>query len=201
MYVPPPPNAVPDGLSDLERWKPGNDALPPRIRAGLAHVKLDSIHPFLDGNGPIGHLLIALLVKHWKLLSSPMLYLRLAFKRHQEEYYHRLTAVRTEGDWESWTVFFLECVFEADVDGVTTAQHLFKLLNQDRQKLLQSHGSTVHAIRMFDTLPTQPIVTLVGVMKSLKTTKPTASKAIAALESATILKETTGKQRDRIYAY
>ena len=201
VYVPPPPKAVPDALSNLERWMHGKDALPPLVRAGLAYVQFESIRPFLDGNGRIGRLLIALLVEHWKLLSSPMLYLSLAFKRHQEEYYHRLTAVRTEGDWEGWTVFFLECVREAAADGVTTAQGLFTLLNQDRQKLLRSNEATVPAIRLFDTLPKQPIVTLAGVMKILKTSKPTASKAIAALEGTRILKETTGKQRDRVYAY
>lgn len=201
VFVPPPPNAVPKSLSDLERWIHGNDALPPLVRAGLAHVQFETIHPFLDGNGRIGRLLIALLVEHWKLLSSPMLYLSLAFKRHHEEYYRRLTAVRSEGDWEGWTAFFLECVREAADDGVTTSQRLFTLLNQDRQQLLRSKGATVPAIRLLDALPEQPIVTLAGVMKRLQTTKPTASKAIAALESAKILKETTGKQRDRVYAY
>jgi len=201
VYFPPPPDAVPEALSDLDRWMHGDDTLPPLVRAGLAHVQFESIHPFLDGNGRIGRLLVALLVEHWKLLSSPLLYLSLAFKRHQVEYYRRLTAVRTDGDWEGWTTYFLECVREAADDGVDTARSLFTLLNQDRQRLLRSKGATVPAIRLFDALPKQPIITASGVMRSLKTSKPTAAKAIAALEAAKILKETTGRQRDRVYAY
>ncbi|MGL4465727.1 MAG: Fic family protein [Planctomycetia bacterium] len=200
-FVPPPPNAVPEALSALECWIHGDDPLPPLVRAGLAHVQFETIHPFLDGNGRIGRLLITLLVEHWGLLPSPLLYLSLAFKRHQQEYYRRLSAVRTDGDWEGWTAFFLECVREAADDGVTTAQRLFALLNKDRQRLLNAPGATVPAIRLFDALPGQPVVTLAGVMKALKTTKPTASKAISMLVDARILKETTGKQRDRVYAY
>lgn len=201
VFVPPPPALVPEALSALERWIHGDDPLPPLVRAGLAHVQFETIHPFLDGNGRIGRLLIALLVEHWGLLPAPLLYLSLALKRHQEEYYRRLSAVRTEGDWEGWTAFFLECVRVAADDGVTTAQRLFALLNKDRQRLLRTSGATVPAIRLFDLLPERPIVTLAGAMKTLRTTKPTASKAITALLDAKILKETTGKQRDRVYAY
>lgn len=201
VFVPPPPSEVPEALSVLERWIHGNDPLPPLIRAGLAHVQFETIHPFLDGNGRIGRLLITLLVEHWGLLPSPLLYLSLAFKRHQQEYYRRLSAVRTDGNWEGWITFFLECVKEAAEDGVTTAQRLFALLNKDRQRLLNAPEVTVPAIRLFDVLPGQPVVTLAGVMKALKTTKPTASKAISTLLNAKILKETTGKQRDRVYAY
>jgi Fic family protein len=200
-FVPPPPDAVPDALAELERWIHGQDTLPPLVRAGLAHVQFETIHPFLDGNGRIGRLLISLLVQHWGLLPTPLLYLSLAFKRHHAEYYRRLTAVRTEGDWEGWTAYFLECVREAADDGVATAQHLFAMLNKDRQRLLNAAGATVPSIRLFDALPGQPVVTLAGAMKTLKTTKPTASKAIATLLAAKILKETTGMQRDRVYAY
>jgi Fic family protein len=201
VFVPPPPAVVPDALSALERWLHGDDPLPPLVRAGLAHVQFETIHPFLDGNGRIGRLLITLLVEHWKLLPSPLLYLSHAFKRHHEEYYRRLSAVRTEGDWEGWTAFFLECVREAADDGVTTAQRLFTLLNKDRQRLINSSSATVPAIRLFDALPKQPVITPAGAMKLLKTTKPTAAKAISALLDAKILKETTGKLRDRVYAY
>jgi Fic family protein len=201
LFVPPPPEEVPGALSDLERWIHGADPLPPLVRAGLAHVQFETIHPFLDGNGRVGRLLVALLVEHWGLLPSPLLYLSLAFKRRQEDYYRRLSAVRTDGDWEGWTAYFLECVRETADNGVTTAQRLFALLSKDRQRLLNSPGATVPAIRLFDALPRRPMVTLAGAMKALKTTKPTASKAINALKDAKILRETTGKQRDRVYAY
>lgn len=200
-FVPPPPDAVPEALSAFDKWLHSNDPLPPLVKAGLAHVQFETIHPFLDGNGRIGRLLIALLVEHWQLLSSPLLYLSLAFKRRREEYYQRLSAVRLNGDWEGWIAFFLECVCESAADGVSLAGRLFKQVSQDRQRLLAHTGTTIPAVRLFDLLPSRPIVTLPLAMELLKTTKPTASKAIEALRKTTILEEITGKQRDRIYVY
>lgn len=200
-FVPPPPDAVAEAMSVLERWLYSNDSLHPLLRAGLAHVQFETIHPFLDGNGRIGRLLIALLIEQWGLLPSPLLYLSLAFKRHQEEYYRRLAAVRSDGDWEGWTAFFLDCVREAADDAVSAAGRLFALLNKDRQALLQLPGVTIPAVRLLDELPSQPIITLPRAMELLETTKPTAAKAIEALRKATVLREITGKQRDRVYAY
>jgi Fic family protein len=200
-FVPPTPDALPDAMAALERWLHADDPLPPLVRAGLAHVQFETIHPFLDGNGRIGRLLITLLIEHWDLLSLPLLYLSLAFRRHQQEYYDRLLAVRTEGDWEGWTAFFLECVREAADDGVAVAERLFALIGKDRQKLLNSQAATIHAVRLFDLLPNHPMVTLPRIIELLKTTKPTASKAIAALTDAGVLREITGRQRDRVYAY
>lgn len=200
-FVPPPADEVPEAMSALERWIHADDPLPPLVRAGLAHAQFETIHPFLDGNGRIGRLLIALLVEHWKLLPSPLLYLSLAFKRQRQEYYSRLSAVRTNGDWEGWIAFYLAAVNEAASDGVLAAQRLFALLNRDRQALLALKGSTVPAIRLFDKLPSRPFVTVPRAMTLLATTKPTATKAIAALEKAHILREITGKRRDRVYAY
>jgi Fic family protein len=201
LFVPPPADDVPATLSDLENWIHKDDELPPLVRAGLAHVQFETIHPFLDGNGRIGRLLIALLIEHWGLLRSPLLYLSLAFNRRREEYYRRLSAVRTDGDWEGWTAYFLECVAEAAEDGVATAASLFALLNVDRQRLLGSRTATIPAIRLFDRLPDHPVITLAGAMTMLKTTKPTTAKAIKSLRDAKILFETTGRRRDRIYAY
>lgn len=200
-FVPPPPDAVPQAIAALEHWLHADDALHVLVRTGLAHVQFETIHPFLDGNGRIGRLLIALLVEHWGLLKSPLLYLSVAFKRRQQEYYKRLSAVRTEGDWEGWTAFFLECVQEAADDGVALARQLFIRVNDDRRTLLQIRGATVPAIRLFDQLPEHPMVTLAQVLTLLKTTKPTASKVIDTLLKAQILREITGKRRDRVYAY
>jgi Fic family protein len=201
VYVPLPPQFVPEALSDLDRWLHSNDPLAPLLRAGLAHVQFETIHPFLDGNGRIGRLLIALLVENWGLLPAPLLYLSLAFIRHRAEYYRRLSAVRTDGDWEGWSVFFLECVRQAADDGVAAAQRLFTLLNKDRQALLKTRAATIPAIRLFDQLPNHPMLTMQTAIELLGTTKPTAAKAVAALQQANILRETTGKQRDRVYAY
>jgi len=200
-FVPPPPDALPAVLSALERWIHAEDPLPPLVRAGLAHVQFETIHPFLDGNGRIGRLLITLLLEHWRILPAPLLYLSLALKRRQQEYYERLSSVRTNGDWEGWTSFFLSCVAEAANDGVNVAQQLFAIIDQDRRHVLSLARVTVHAIRLFDRLPGHPIITLQLARELLDTTKPTAAKAIRVLVDAGVLRETTGKLRDRVFAY
>lgn len=200
FFVPPPAEDVPEALASLEEWIHAEDTLPPLVRTGLAHVQFETIHPFLDGNGRIGRLLITLLVEHWELLPAPLLYLSVAFKRQRDEYYRRLSAVR-DGDWEGWTAFFLTCVREAADDAVSTAQRLFAQLNKDRQSLLSHKSATVAAIRLFDLLPTHPMVTTARALELIETTKPTALKAIEVLRQAGVLREITGKQRDRVYAY
>ena len=200
-FVPPPPDAVNENLAALERWIHKKDLLPPLVRAGLAHVQFETIHPFLDGNGRIGRLLVTLLVEHWGLLPSPLLYLSLAFKRHRQEYYRRLNQVRTEGDWEGWTAFFLECVRESAEDGISTAHRLFELLGKDRRIVANHEAATIPAVRLFDLLPESPMVTLPIAMELLEISKPTTAKAIDALCQAGVLHEITGKRRDRVYAY
>ncbi len=200
-FVPPPPEEVPDALAALERWLHSDDPLPPLIKAGLAHVQFETIHPFLDGNGRIGRLLIALLVEHWGLLQHPLLYLSVAFRRHQPEYYARLSAVRTDGDWEGWTAFFLECVREAADDGVNVAQALHALLARDRARLVGHQRATVAAIQLLDQLPKHPVLTVPRAAEVLGVTAPPARKAIGLLARLSVLRETTGRQRDRVYAY
>ena len=200
-FVPPPPDLVPAALSSLEKWIHSGDPLGPLVRVGLAHAQFETIHPFLDGNGRIGRLLIALLVEHWGLLRTPLLYVSVAFKRHRQEYYQWLSAVRTDGDWEGWTKFFLACVAEAADDGVRAAQRLFALTAKDRLTLSQRPGATVPAIRLFEMLAANPIVTLPLAIQLLNVSKPTAIKSLDSLQQAGILRETTGKKRDRVYAY
>jgi len=149
----------------------------------------------------VGRLLIALLVEHWNLLPAPLLYLSVAFKRHRPEYYRRLSAVRTEGDWEGWTAFFLACVREAAEDGVEAARRLFACLSEDRRALMGHAATTLPAVRLFDLLPEHPVVTVPTAMEMLGTSKPTAAKAIDAMGRAGILREITGKRRDRVYVY
>lgn len=200
-FVPPPPEDVPDAMTQMERWLHSDDPLPPLIKTGLAHVQFETIHPFLDGNGRIGRLLIALLLEHWKLMPSPLLYLSVAFRRHQADYYARLSAVRTDGDWEGWTAFYLRCVREAADDGVNIASGLFELLGKDRRRLASHERSTVAALQLLDLLPEHPVVTAARVAKMLKITAPTARKAVEVAADAGILREVSGKQRDRVFAY
>lgn len=200
-FVPPPPDEVPPAMGALEQWLNSEDSLPPIIRTGLAHVQFETIHPFLDGNGRIGRLLITLLLEQWGVLTSPMLYLSLALKRHQQEYYERIHATRTNGDWEGWIEFYLRCVREAADDGVSVSQRLFALISEDRGRLMASGTTTMPALRLFELLPMHPMMTLSKAIGLLKTTKPTAAKALGLLLSADVLKETTGKARDRVYAY
>ena len=164
-------------------------------------MQFETIHPYLDGNGRIGRLLVTLLLEHWKLLTKPLLYLSLFFKRHRDEYYDRLSAVRIDGDWEGWTAFFLEGVATMAEEAVRAARSLFALVAQDRARLLGSAGVSVSTLRLFEMLPRHPVVTLASVVRLLATTKPTAASAIAGLEKAGILSETTGRQRDRVFAY
>jgi Fic family protein len=200
-FVPPPPDAIPEAVAALDSWLHQDDPLPPLVRIGLAHVQFETIHPFLDGNGRIGRLLVTLLFEHWKLLPLPILYLSLAFKQHREEYYRRLDLVRSRGDWEGWTQFFLECVRDSAEDGVNAARRIHALLGKDRQAVVNHKATTIPAVRLFDLLPEHPMVTLAKTQELLETTKPTATKAIKALCDAGVLYEITGKQRDRIYAY
>ena len=201
VYVPPPPERLADLLGDLEKYIHADDALPKLVRAGLLHVQFETIHPYLDGNGRIGRLFIALLLEHWGLLKSPVLYLSLFFKRHREEYYRRLNAVRAEGDWEGWTDFFLDGIATIADEAVTSARELFALVSADRARLLESQLASVSAFRLFEQLPRHPVVTIASAMRLIEGTKPTATRAVEALVNVGVLAETTGKKRDRSFAY
>jgi Fic family protein len=200
-YVPPPPNLLPELLSAFERYIHADDPLPAVVRAGLLHVQFETIHPYLDGNGRIGRLLVTLLLEHWRLLTRPLLYLSLFFKRHRQEYYRRLQAVRVDGDWEGWLDFFLDGVATIADEAVATSRDLFALVTADRQRVIHHTGVNLLAVQLFERLPGRPIVTTPWVVEVLSTTKPTAGRAIEALEAAGVLVETTGKKRDRVYAY
>lgn len=200
-FVPPPPDSVPELLAALDKWIHSDDPLPPLVRVGLAHVQFETIHPFLDGNGRLGRLIITLLAEHWDLLDGPFLYVSLGFKRHRQEYYRRLDEARTSGDWEGWTEFFLKCVKESADDGANAAQRLFRLVNDDRRTLTNLDSVNVSAIRLFEQLPEHPMITAAKALDLTASTKPTINKAIESLVEAGILEEITGKQRDRIYAY
>ena len=200
-FVPPPPEDIPTALSALERWLHEDSDLPALVRTGLAHVQFETIHPFLDGNGRIGRLLITLLVEHWGLLEQPLLYLSLAFRHQQQEYYARLAAVRSDGDWEGWTGFYLQCVSQAANDGIRVVQALHALVERDRSRIMAHDRATLVTLQLFERLPSSPVMTVPKAAGTLELTAPPVRKAIQLLENLGILIEITGRQRQRAYAY
>ena len=201
VFVPPPPQRVPEALSALEKYMYEEDELPPLLRVGLLHVQFESVHPYLDGNGRVGRLMIALLLEHWALLSAPLLYLSLFFKRHRDEYYRRLSAVRTDGDWEGWLAFFLDGVGTIAEEAIDAARELFGLVTRDRERILAAPNGSITAVRLFERLPEHPMLTVANVVELLDTTRPTATNAVRALVDAGVLAETSGRKRDRTYVY
>jgi Fic family protein len=202
VFVPPPPERVPELLSSLEWFiHEGSGDLPPLVRIALIHAQFETIHPFLDGNGRIGRLLIAALLEHWKLLAEPLLYLSGYLKQHQAEYYRRLSIIRTEGDWESWVSFFLEGVAVAAADAERNIIATASLIAADRRKLLQSPKASPVTYRLFELLPMMPRFTVERVRQKLNTTFPTANAAVQVLEQLGVVVEVTGQKKNRNYSY
>ncbi len=175
--------------------------LPSLVRIGLAPGQFKTIHPFLDGYGRIGRLLIALLVEHWGLIEQPLLYLSLAFRREQQEYYARLSAMRSNGDWEGWIKFFLECVYEVAADGVHVAQSFHAFVGRDHSHIIAHDRPTVTAVQLLECLPSSPVVTVRRASALLGLTVPPTRKAINLLESLGAPCEISCKRRGRVYVY
>lgn len=201
VFVPPPADQVTALLGNLETYIHQPDDLPPLIRIALAHAQFETIHPYLDGNGRVGRMLIALLLDHWGLLRSPLLYLSVYLKANQADYYRSLSAARMAGDWAGWLEFFLIGIDEVAQDAAKTAQALHRQVTEDRRILLASNDVTVSAIQLFELLPEHPVISTRVVTRLLETTKPTAGKAIELLENAGILSEIGKQKRDRIFSY
>lgn len=201
-FVPPPPEQVPALLSDLERFihEPA-PSLPPLAKIALAHAQFETIHPFLDGNGRIGRLLIAALLEHWALLPEPLMYLSGYLKQHQAEYYRRLSAVRTDGDWEGWVTFFLEGVEAAATQAERGIVAIASLVAADRRRLLASPKAGPASYRLFEMLPMMPRFTIERVRQRLETSFPTANAAVQVLEGLGIVTELTGQKKNRSYSY
>jgi len=201
-FVPPPPDRVPELLADLERFIHGPaPALPPLVRVALVHVQFETIHPFLDGNGRIGRLLIAALLEQWGLLPEPLVYLSGYLKQHQAEYYRRLSAVRTDGDWEGWVGFFLDGVETAATDAERGIVAMASLINADRKRLLAAPRVGAVALRLFELLPLMPRFTIEQVRQKLDTTFPTATAAVKLLQDLGMLSELTGQKKNRLFSY
>jgi len=202
VFVPPPPEKVKDLLSDLEHFiHSDKPSLPPLVNVALVHAQFETIHPFLDGNGRIGRLLIAALLESMGLLNEPLMYLSGYLKHHQAEYYRRLSAIRTDGDWESWVSFFLEGIIAASVDAENGIITIASLVASDRRRLMESPNVGAASYRLFEQLPMMPRFTVEKVRQSLDTSFPTASAAVKVLEDLNIVSETTGQKTNRQYSY
>ncbi|MBT3199226.1 MAG: Fic family protein [Phycisphaerales bacterium] len=201
-FVPPPPERVIECMGNLEKFLHDQ---PQRtgalIKAALAHVQFETIHPFLDGNGRLGRLLITHILCAEGVLQQPLLYLSLFFKQHRQEYYDRLEAVRLKGDWLGWLRFFLEGVDETARQAADTATRILALFDEDRVKIESLGRLSATAHRLHELLRRHPITTTPRGAKQLDLTAPTIRSAITNLESLGILREITGKQRDRAYVY
>ena len=201
-FVPPPPQYVQDCMAALERFLHDHkNPYPSLIKAALAHVQFETIHPFLDGNGRIGRLLIAFILYHDSILSQPLLYLSLYFKKHRSEYYRLLDLVRTTGNWEAWIDFFLEGVEHTASNAVNTAKRLVSLFEQDSNKiqLLGRTASTV--LRVYRIFCERPLATLNQLSERTGISFPATAKAVEKLHEMGIVHEITGQRRNRIFSY
>ena len=201
-FVPPPPESVGDLMSDLEKFAHDEDQkLPALVKAALIHVQFETIHPFLDGNGRLGRLLITLLLCADGVLVEPILYLSLYFKEHRQLYYDLLQEVRLKGEWERWCEFFLDGVAETATQAATDAKKIIDLLDRDRARIGQISNSANSALKIHAYLLKKPYLSLTKAAASLDLSVPTVTKTVMKLVDIGMLKELTGQARNRLFAY
>ena len=201
-FVPAPTHAVLDCMGELERFLHVEDSgLPPLVRAGITHVQFETIHPFLDGNGRVGRLLITLMLVHYRVLSQPLLYLSLYFKHNRSAYYALLDHVRETGDWESWLEFFLEGVADTAEGAVATAQRLMALFDQNELHIQREIRAPASALRVHQALKEHPVISLAEVRDRTGLSFNASSAGMKSLQDLGIARELTGRQRNRVYGY
>jgi Fic family protein len=201
-FVPPPPDHVPTALGDLERFLHDEEGLPMLVRIGLAHAQFETIHPFLDGNGRVGRLLITFLLTQSGILHKPVLYLSHFFRRHRQAYYDRLQAVRDTGDWESWLTFFFRGVAEVSAEAAETARRILALREEHRTAVTRHLGRGAgNGHKVLESLFDRPIVSVNQVQVLTGTTYPAANVLVSRLARLGILTEITGNARNRRFRY
>jgi Fic family protein len=201
-FVPPPHLAVPDCMAALERFLHAEgDGLPVLVRAGLAHVQFETIHPFLDGNGRVGRLLITFLLCHAGVLREPLLYLSLYFKQHRSTYYDLLDRVRCDGDWEAWLKFFLEGVKQVAEGAVSTAGRLGEMFRTNHSRVEATGRRAGSALRVHEAFKARPIVSMPALRDTTGLSFPAVSSAMDLLVEHGIARELTGRRRNRLFAY
>ena len=199
-FVPPPPNLLPQLLSDLEEFlhEPG---VPVLLKAAFAHVQFESIHPFLDGNGRLGRLLITFLLCSQEVLIEPLLYLSLYFKTHRDQYYDLLQRVRLSGEWSEWVRFFLEGVRETSQQAFQTARRIIDITDEDRRSIESAGRRRGSMLQIHDAFRKRPIMSAGDVAKSTQLTTPTVNSCVETLTEMGLIKEITGRKRDRLFLY
>jgi len=201
-FVLPPAQSVQDCMGALERFIHGEpERTPAIIKAALAHVQFETIHPFLDGNGRVGRLLITMILCIEGVLREPLLYLSLYFKRHRDRYYELLDLVRREGDWEQWLMFFATAVKETAEGAVDAARSLVELFRTDRERIQALGRASGSALRVHHELQRRPLSSIGRLSKATRLSVPTVTKALDDLAKLKIVRETTGRQRNRIFIY
>jgi Fic family protein len=199
-FVPPPPEALMECLDSFEKYL-YDDRLPLLVRLGLVHVQFETIHPFLDGNGRLGRLLLTLLLCNSGVLREPLLYLSLYLKTHRDRYYELLQKVRTEGVWEEWLEFFLEGIVFTAEQAAETAAKLRQLFREDRLRIQKLGKASGTAIQVHDFLQANPVSVIKGIASGISKTSPAVTQALANLQKLGIVSEATGQHRNRIFVY
>ncbi len=201
-FVPPPPDKVLECMGELEKFLHDQPARTPTLlKAALAHVQFETTHPFLDGNGRLGRLLITLLLCSEGVLKEPLLYLSLYFKTHRRDYYELLQQVRTDGDWERWISFFMRGVRDTAEQAVTTARQVAQMIKDDRERIQGLEAAVSSALRIHLVLQARPVRTIGSAAKASGLTIPTVTAAMKSLQSLGIVRELTGKRRNRVFGY
>ncbi|MFQ5641978.1 MAG: Fic family protein [bacterium] len=201
-FVPPPPDKVKDCMAALEKFFYEEESkLPVLIKAALIHIQFESIHPFLDGNGRLGRLLITFLLCAQGVLRQPILYLSLFFKTHRQQYYDLLQRVRENGDWEAWLEFFFTGVKETSEQAAEAARRILAIFEQDRRKIEKLGRPAASALRVHQYLQSKPILSVPISAKDLGLSAPTVRKSVDHLVGLGILREATGKKRGKLFVY
>jgi len=200
FFVPPPPEHLMEALDNLEKYL-HNETVSTLLKAAICHVQFETIHPFLDGNGRLGRLLITLILMVEGVLTVPGLYLSLHFKKNRPEYYRLLQEVREHGAWEAWLEFFLTGVVESAQQGIETARKILNLFEEDRAKVETLKRPKISALKLYEYLQKHPIASVSLASKDLQVSFPTITASMNHLKSLGIVEEITGKQRDRLFVY
>lgn len=201
-FVPPPPEQVMECIGALEKFlHRDREDLPILVKAALVHVQFETIHPFLGGNGRVGRLLITLLLCVAGVLREPILYLSLYFKMNRQKYYELLDRVRTHGDWETWLEFFLTGVKETAKQAGDTSRQILELIEGDRRRIEQLGRPAASVLRVHQHLQRKPIITIPATAQQISLSAPTVAKALQHMANLGLVRETTGKQRHRLFTY